>query len=163
MTTTQNPPTPRSLRYFAGSPVNWVLRVLVAACLVVDAVVHLRLATTYGQATVPGHLSEGLLFQMESIAALVVAVLVLVLGNRAAFAAAFIVGASAFVAVMLSRYVNVPAFGPLPSMYEPVWFAEKALSAVAEGLAAVLSAIGFLHARRQVREEVAQATMANSF
>ncbi|MEO6998536.1 MAG: hypothetical protein ABI112_10675, partial [Terracoccus sp.] len=89
MTTTQNPPTARSLRYFAGSPVNWVLRVLVAACLVVDAVVHLRLATTYGQATVPGHLSEGLLFQAESIAALVVAVLVLVLGSRAAFAAAF--------------------------------------------------------------------------
>ncbi len=133
----------------AGGVVGWGLRLLVAACLVVDAVVHLRLAGSYGQAGATGQLSQGLLFRMESVVALVVALLVLVLGNRVAFAAAFIVAGSAFVAVMLFRYVDVPAFGPLPSMYEPVWFGQKTASALAEGLGAVLSAIGFVHARRR--------------
>ncbi|GHB52434.1 hypothetical protein [Flexivirga endophytica] len=124
----------------------WGLRVLVAACLVADAIVHLRLAGRYGMASAPGHLSEGLLFRAEAIVALVVALVVLVLGNRAAFAAAFIVAGSACVAVVLFRYVDVPAFGPVPAMYEPIWFGEKTVSAVAEGLGAVLSAIGFVHA-----------------
>lgn len=130
----------------ADTPVGWVLRVLVAACLVTDAVVHLRLASRYALASAPGHLSEGVLFRVESVAALVVALVVLLLGNRAAFAAAFIVAGSAFVAVMLFRYVDVPAFGPLPSMYEPLWFGQKTISAVAEGLGAVLSAAGFARA-----------------
>lgn len=131
---------------------GWALRVLVAVCLVVDAVVHLQLAGGYGQATAPGHLSVGLLFRVESVMALLVAVLVLVLGNRFAFAVAFGVAASAFFAVMLYRYVNVPAFGPIPGMYEPIWFAKKTATAVAEGLGAVLSAIGFGYAWRQENE-----------
>ncbi|WP_186525978.1 hypothetical protein [Leekyejoonella antrihumi] len=122
------------------------LRILVAACLVADAVVHLQLAGDYAQASAPGHLSEGLLFRVEAIAALVVALLVLAWGSRATFAAAFVVAGSAFIAVILFRYVDVPAFGPVPSMYEPIWFAKKSTSAVAEGLGAALSAIGFFHA-----------------
>lgn len=129
-----------------GSVASWVLRVLVVACLVADAVVHLRLASRYGMASAPGHLSEGLLFRVESVVALVVALLVLVLGNRIAFAAAFIVAGSAFVAVVLFRYVDVPAFGPVPAMYEPIWFRDKTISAIAEGLGAVLAAVGFAHA-----------------
>lgn len=126
--------------------VGWGLRFLVAACLVTDAVVHLRLANQYALASAPGHLSEGSLFRVESVAALVVALSVLLLGNRAAYGAAVIVAGSAFVAVMLFRYVNVPAFGPLPSMYEPLWFGQKTISAVAEGLGTVLSAAGFARA-----------------
>lgn len=126
---------------------GWGLRLLVAACLITDAVVHLRLASQYAQASAPGHLSEGLLFRAESVAALVVALAVLLLGNRAAYAAAVIVAGSAFVAVMLFRYVNVPAFGPLPSMYEPLWFGQKTISAIAEGLGTVLSAAGFARAQ----------------
>jgi hypothetical protein len=132
----------------AETPVGWALRVLVAACLVTDAVVHLRLASQYALASAPGHLSEGLLFRVESIAALAVALLVLVLGNRATYAAAFVVAGSAFLAVMLFRYVDVPAFGPLPSMYEPIWFRQKTISAVAEGVGTVLSVIGFVRAWR---------------
>lgn len=146
-----------------GRTVGWVLRLLVAACLVTDAVVHVRLASTYGQASPPGHLSEGLLFQGESIAALLAALLVLVLGSRVAFAAAFIVAGSAFVAVMLSRYVDVPALGPLPSMYEPVWFAQKAISAIAAGLGATLSAIGFIRAGGRGRAGSSAATPAKEF
>jgi hypothetical protein len=38
-----------------------------------------------------------------------------------------------------ARYVDLPAVGPLPSMYEPLWFFEKSLSAAAEAVAALAS------------------------
>ena len=42
-------------------------------------------------------------------------------------------------AVLLYRYVNVPMLGPFPAMYEPVWFPDKTLSAVAEAVAALVA------------------------
>ncbi len=51
--------------------------------------------------------------------------------------------ASALVGVVLYCYVPVPQLGPIPSMYEPIWFPEKTLSAGAEGLGALLAAVGF--------------------
>jgi hypothetical protein len=74
---------------------------------------------------------------------------VLVIGNRTAYAAAFLVAATALAAVLLYRYVDVPAIGPIPSMYEPLWFFQKSLSAVAEGAGAVLAAGGLLLDLRQ--------------
>ena len=74
---------------------------------------------------------------------------VLLRGSRVAYAIAFVVALSAFVAVVLYRYVDIPAFGPFPAMYEPVWFFEKTLSAVAEGAGAVLAAVGFARAGRR--------------
>lgn len=130
------------------SGVRWLLRVLVAAALVIDAVVHLRLAAGYGAAS-SGGVGEGALFRLEAAAALVAALLVLVLGNRIAYAVSLVVGLSAVVAVVLYRYVQVPAIGPLPSMYEPVWFFQKSLSAVAEAAAAFLSAVALWHRGRQ--------------
>ena len=53
-------------------------------------------------------------------------------------------------AVVLYRYVDVPALGPLPAMYEPVWFTEKSLSAVAEAVAAIAAALGILQLRRRL-------------
>jgi hypothetical protein len=123
------------------TPLNAVLRVLVVACLVVDAIVHLRLAHGY-QLAQPTGVGQGNLFRVEAVVALVVALAVLLLGNRVAFLAAFLVAGSAFVAVVLYRYVDVPSFGPVPSMYEPVWFGQKTLSAVAEGLGALLALAG---------------------
>jgi len=46
----------------------------------------------------------------------VIATYVLVRGSRTAYLAAFAVGISAFGAVLLYRYVDVPAIGPIPSM-----------------------------------------------
>jgi hypothetical protein len=111
--------------------------------LLVDAVVHLRLATGY-QASAPGGVGAGTLFRVEAVAALVAAVWVLSRGSRSANLAALVVGLSAVAAVVLYRYVDIPAFGPLPAMYEPVWFAEKVVSAVAEGVAAAAAGLGLL-------------------
>lgn len=123
------------------------LRVVVAAALVVDAVVHLRLAGGYQQSA-PSGIGAGNLFRIESAAALVVAAWVLWRGTRAALLAAFVVGLSAVVAVVLYRYVNVPALGPLPAMYEPVWFTEKSVSAVAEAVAAAAAVVALIRMGR---------------
>ncbi len=120
---------------------GWLLRLVIAACLVTDAVVHLRLAAGY-QLGQPAGIGQGNLFRVEAVAALVVAGFLLVRGGRLAYLAAAVVGMSAFAAVVLYRYVNVPALGPIPSMYEPVWFFQKTLSAVAGLGAGVLGLVG---------------------
>lgn len=128
--------------------VPWVIRLVVAAALVVDAVVHLRLAPGY-QTGQPAGIGTGNVFRIEAGVALLAALLLLVWGNRASYALAFLVAFSAFVAVVLYRYVDVPGFGPIPPMYEPVWFFQKSLSAVAEALGAVLAAVGFFTTPRR--------------
>jgi hypothetical protein len=131
-------------------PMDILLRLLVAAALVVDAVVHVDLASGY-QLAAPGGIGEGTLFRLEAAAAVLVALYVLIRGSRPAYAAAVIVGGSAFIAVLLYRYADIPPIGPIPSMYEPVWFFEKSVSAVAEGLGAVLAAVGYLRQRGSAR------------
>lgn len=124
-----------------------VLRVLTAAGLAVDAYVHLLLAGRYGAAS-SGGIGEGFLFRAEAVAAIVVALLVLATGHRISYLLAFLVGLSALAAVLVYRYIDIPAFGPIPAMYEPLWFTKKAVSAVAEGATAVFAAAGFLATRR---------------
>jgi hypothetical protein len=121
------------------SPARLVVRGLVALALLVDAAVHLNLAPGY-QLSAPSGIGAGNLFRLEAAVALAAAALVLVRGNRTSYAAAFLVGLSALGAVLLYRYVNVPALGPLPAMYEPLWSTQKILSALAEAFAAVVAA-----------------------
>jgi hypothetical protein len=112
--------------------------------------VHLDLASGY-QLGAPGGIGEGNLFRIEAAVAILVGLYVLIRGSRPAYAAAVVVAGSAFIAVLLYRYVDIPAIGPLPSMYEPVWFFEKTLSAAAEGLGAVLAAVGYVRQRSSAR------------
>ncbi len=113
-----------------------VLAVLVALGLAYDAYVHLDLAPSYD--AVKATVSQGQLFRAEAVAALLAAVLVLASDSRLAWLFAGSIGLGGVVAVVLLRYVEVPAIGPFPSMYEPVWFAEKTYSAIAEGAVVVL-------------------------
>lgn len=131
---------------------NMALRVLTAVALFIDAAVHLHLAPGYQAASSTG-IGQGNLFLLEAAAAVVAALYVLVRGSRAAYALAFAVALSAFAAVLLYRYVDIPAFGPFPAMYDPVWFFEKSLSAVAEGAGALLAAAALARPgnRRQAR------------
>lgn len=137
MTSTTGPVRTRS----AG--LMWSLRIVIALGLTVDAVVHLRLAPEY-QLAFPEGMGGGTLFRVEAVVAVIAAVAVLVWGNRGTYLFALLVAASAFVAVVLTRYVEVPALGPLPSMYEPIWFFEKSLSAIAEGIAAIAALMALL-------------------
>jgi len=124
------------------------LRILTAGALFVDAGIHVHLAPGY-QAGNSAGIGQGNLFLLESAAAVLAGLYVLLRGTRAAYAVAFVVALSAFVAVVLYHYVDIPAFGPFPAMYDPVWFFEKSVSAVAEGAGAVLAAVGFVRAGRR--------------
>lgn len=127
----------------SSSSTQWLLRGLVAVALIVDAVVHLRLASDYQLAASSG-IGAGNLFRIEAAAATLAAGYVLLRGSRPAYLFAFSVAFSALVAVVLYRYVEVPQIGPLPAMYEPVWFFEKNLSAIAEAVGAAAAAVGLV-------------------
>ncbi|MEP7369979.1 MAG: hypothetical protein ABI662_10005 [Dermatophilaceae bacterium] len=135
------------------SRTGMALRGLTAGALIVDAVVHIHLASGY-QLSAPSGIGAGNLFRLEAAVAVAVALLVLVRGNRTSYAVALLVASSALAAVLLYRYVNVPAIGPLPAMYEPVWFLEKSLSAAAEAMGAIVAAAALLWIRRMGRSWV---------
>ncbi|MGK4578663.1 hypothetical protein [Kitasatospora sp. HPMI-4] len=119
-----------------------LLQVVTAAALAVDAYIHADLAPAYDP--VGQQISQGTLFRIEAAAASLAALLVLLLGRRRpVWAFTFLVSISALGAVLLYRYVDVGAIGPLPDMYEPTWFPEKIASAVAVAVAAAASCAGF--------------------
>ena len=113
----------------------------------VDAYVHFDLATQYD--TTGGGLTQGLLFRIEACAAILAALLVLAFARRLVVVLPFLIAASALGAVLLYRYVDVGTLGPLPDMYDPAWYPEKALSAIAEAVATVGTAVLFFEQRRQ--------------
>jgi hypothetical protein len=115
-------------------PLALLLRAVAVAGLAVDVWVHASLESQY--AGLGGTLSQGRLFGAEAVVAGVIALWLLVTGSRWAWAATFLVAVSALGAVLLYRYVNVGALGPLPNMYEPTWYFRKTLSAYAEAIAA---------------------------
>lgn len=131
-----------------SSPGLMVLRVLIAIGLVIDAYVHFVLAPNY-QFAYPDGIGGGNLFRIQAAVAILAAIYVLVSGSKLSYAIAAVVALSAFAAVVLSAYVQLPQVGPIPAMYEPLWFFEKTLSAVAEGLAGVLAVVGFFLAPRK--------------
>jgi hypothetical protein len=134
----------------ARRTLNLVIRVLLAAALAVDAVVHIHLAPQYQQAN-PGGIGQGNLFYIESGLAILVGLYVLFRGSRFAYFLALLVTASAARAAIASVYVGLPAIGPIPALDEPVWFPEKTLSVVAEGIGAVLAIIGLVVGGRRRR------------
>lgn len=122
------------------SGLAWALSLVVVAGLAVDAVIHVRLAEEY-QFAFPEGIGGGTLFRIEAAAAVVAAVAVLAWGRRPSYWLAVLVAGSAFLAVVSARYVEVPSIGPLPSMYEPLWYLEKTISAVAEVVAALAALV----------------------
>jgi len=134
----------------SGTATRVLLRLVVAAGLAIDAYVHFHLADTYDP--VKASISQGDLFRIEAAVAAVTAVLVLVVRHRLVYALAFLVAAGGAAAVLLYRYVDVPAFGPFPAMYEPVWYTQKTVSLIAEAVAAVAAAVLVLTSRSRESE-----------
>ena len=124
-----------------------------------DAFGHFDLASAFKNVK-SSTLSQADLFRAEATAAVVAAVALLVRPRRYTAAFAFLVAAAGTVAVVLYRYVDVGAFGPVPDMYDPFWApAEKTLSAWAEGAATVAALALFvmfqIATRRSTRGEAA--------
>jgi hypothetical protein len=113
--------------------------VVVAAGLGVDAYVHWHLAPGFDgvKGAASPQISQGALFRVETALALIAMVLVLVTRRRLAAMVAFLIAAGGLGAVLLFAYVDVGGWGPLPNMYDPFWYPEKTISAVAEAVAAL--------------------------
>lgn len=133
-------------RLFRSNSTQLVLRILAAAALAVDTGVHLRLAPGY-QAAAPDGIGEGNLFLAEALTAAVAGIYVLVRGSRPAWVLVLLTAGGGLAALLLYRYLDIPAFGPFPAMYEPVWFFDKTLTALAQALATLLG-VTALHLRQ---------------
>jgi hypothetical protein len=128
-----------------------LLSVGVAACLAIDAYVHLKDASDYS-AVRTSVLSQADLFRVQAGLAIAAALLLLVRPRLWTWAAAGVLAAGAAVAVVLYTSVDVGRLGPVPDMYEPTWaLPGKVASAWAEGVGAVLALVGFVLAVRRRR------------
>jgi len=108
-------------------------RIAAAVGLAIDSGVHAQLAGQYD--AVSASISEGALFRIESGAAALAVVLVLAWRKPVGdiFAALTAIAGSA--AILLYRYVDVGTIGPLPDMFDPVWFTGKVWALVGQALA----------------------------
>ncbi len=136
------------------------------AGLAVDAYVHLKVAGSYD--TVKATVSQGGLFRLEAALAIVAAVVLLVRPNRLTAAIAALVAGGGVVALLLYYFVNVGQLGPIPNMYEPIWYTEKVVTLVAQSVATVtalwLVAIGWQRDTvvRPVRSQTAQEQISRA-
>lgn len=103
------------------------LQFLAILGLVIDAAVHLHLASRYDP--IGTTITQGQLFRVEAAAAIVAALLLVRSNRRLSFLLAGTVAAAGLAAVLVTRYVAVPAIGPVPNMHDPIWYPEKVLVA----------------------------------
>lgn len=130
------------------SGLRWALTLTTIAGLCVDAYVHLHIAGDYSLVKTR-YVSQATLFRVEGAAALGAAAWLLLRGTRLSILSALAVAAAGVGAVVFYRYVDPGVIGPLPDMYEPVWFTDKTVSLVAEAVSAVTATgLLFLGSRR---------------
>lgn len=116
---------------------QWALIVVVVVGLAIDAYVHFDLASAF-DVHKTSTMSVGDLFRVEASVAVLAAVLLIARPRRYTAAFAFIVLAAGFIAVLVTRYVDVGSIGPVPNTYDPYWEPTgKWVSAVAEGVGAL--------------------------
>lgn len=124
---------------------SWALRGATAASLGVSAYLHVVLAQgpllRASQVTVAG------LFLAQAAAATTGALAVLLRPAPVAWVLAALVGLGSLAALVLSVYVQIPAFGPIPSLYEPAWYSDKVLAAASAAVAAGCALAGLVRAR----------------
>ena len=113
--------------------VRLFLRLVAAVGLAVDAGIHAKLAPQYD--AVSASISQGTLFRIEAAAAALAVLLVLLWRRLPGDLFAMLTAAAGLAALLVYRYVDVGTLGPLPNMYEPVWFADKVWTVVGQVLA----------------------------
>jgi hypothetical protein len=120
--------------------VRIVLIVLVVAGLAVDAFVHFDLAKAYSGVKT-STLSQGDLFRAEAVVSILAALLLIFHPRRWTAAVAAVVAGAGLAAVLTYAFVDIPRFGPIPAMYDSVWYTEKTLSAIGEGVAFIAALV----------------------
>lgn len=126
------------------------LGLVVAAGLAVDAYVHLHLASSYAMVRT-STISQATLFRVEGVAAIMAAVLLVAWPRWLTALLALLVSGGGVAAVLLYTETDPGRIGPLPDMYEPVWYSDKTNSLIAEAVAAVVSLIVLVLVLRRSR------------
>ena len=127
------------------------LYALTALGLVINAIIHLQLAGPFDAVT--GSLvSQGDLFRIQSGAGILVAVLLVAVRRAWVALVAAVLAAGGLGLLILSTLVllDLTALG-LPPLFEPVWYADKIIAAVAQAVALVAALTLALLERRQRR------------
>jgi len=137
--------THKQSSFTLSRPALRLLTAITAAGLAVDVYVHWHLAPSFDTLVGTGspQISQGELFRLEAALALLAGVMILSTRRRVAAGFALLIAAGGLGALLLYGYVNVGNLGPFPDMYDPIWYAEKTISAVAEAVA-TLGALGLL-------------------
>ena len=113
-----------------------VLRLLAVAGLVVDVVVHLRLAEAFD--AIGSQITLGQLFRLEAAAAGLAAVYLAVRDSRPAWLCAGLVAAAGLAALLVAAVVELPAVGPFPPVAAPGWTTDSVV--VTAGMAVTVAA-----------------------
>jgi hypothetical protein len=116
------------------------LQVITAVGLAYDAKIHFKLAPVYDSIK-SSTISQGDLFRIEAWLAVVAAILVLVGRKPILSFIALAVAGGGLVPLLVYRYYDIGAVGPLPPMYEPAWYPDKTNTAWAQAIAAVAALI----------------------
>ncbi|MGN6160703.1 MAG: hypothetical protein ACTHOG_03265 [Marmoricola sp.] len=122
--------------------ISMLLRLVCAGGLAVDARVHLKLAPAY-DAIKSSVVSQGDLFRIEAGLAIIAAVLILVVPRKLIAMVALAVAGGGLVALLVYRYCDLGAVGPLPPMYEPIWYSDKTTTCIAQAVSTI-AALGLL-------------------
>lgn len=125
-----------------AGPTGVALRAVAALSLAVSAYIHVDLAS--GPRIADGKITVAGLFIGQAVVAGLAALWVLLRGSRLSWYATVGVGLASLIALVVSVYVLVPAIGPLPAVYEPFWYAEKAVAAGAAAAAAAAALVALL-------------------
>jgi hypothetical protein len=124
------------------------LRIVGALALGFSAFLHFKIAADNPPLFADGGVTLMGLFIAQAVAATLVSLWVLVQGIRLAWLAFALVALGSLAALLLSVYVKIPSIGPFPVIYEPLWYTDKVLAAVAAGVASVAALVALATARR---------------
>ena len=113
---------------------KWALVLVTEVGLAIDAWTHIDLAPTYAHSATA--ITQAQLFYLEAALVIAAGLALLVRVNLWTAGAAFLIAAGGLALLLLYRYVDVGQIGPIPNMYEPIWYPEKTTSAWGEVLAA---------------------------
>ena len=128
--------------------VRWIAIGLLAVALIVNAVIHLRLAAPF-DAVAGTIVTQGDLFRIQAVSN-IVAIAVLVIARRRwadALALVIAAGGAALIVVTALVPLDLTAIG-LPYLFEPAYYPDKTYALVAQ-LVAVAAATALILLRRQ--------------
>ncbi len=125
------------------------LHVIGAVALGYSGYLHLRIALERPPLFADGQVSLSGAFVAQTVAAAVVVVWVLARGHLLSWLAFGVVAVGSLAALVLSVYAQIPAVGPFPELFEPLWYADKYLAAAAAAVASVVALVAVLSLRRR--------------